>query len=440
MLIWFEVVVIILLILTNGLLAMSEMALVSSKKARLKKLADDQVHGANAALHLHESTGDFLASIQVGITLIGVLAGAFSGATLSEKISAALTTFHPPIERYADGIGLGVVVLFVTYFSLVLGELVPKKLALNNPEKIASRVALIISLLGKVLRPIVYFLSSSTSTVLKLLGAAQPSDKTITEEEVKILIEEGTEAGVFDKEEETMMKRVLRLDDNTVEDLMTPRTRVVGIDLNDSLDNILFKISQYSHSYFPVFNKTMDNAVGILSVKTLLARFIKNEPIIITECLAPAYFLPKNLPADAALQKFRETGKHIAFAIDEYGGFSGIISVFDITESIVGEIPNNNQSINKKIVKRHDGSLLVNGQMSMQDLAEYLKVKLEDDSDFQTVGGLVMHKLGHIPSEGEFIKISGYRIEVIDMDGKRIDKVLITKSKKGVKLTAKSHK
>jgi putative hemolysin len=423
-----ELIVITILILLNGLLAMSEMAVVSSKKSRLRKMSDDGNRGAKSALKLSESeNNDFLASIQVGITLIGVLAGAFSGATLSDKISNALDAFDPRLTPYSDAMGLGVVVIFVTYFSLILGELVPKRLALNNPESIASRVAVFISVLGKVLRPLVYLLSLSTKFVLKLLRANQVSDKTVTEEEVKILIEEGTEAGVFDKQEETMMKRVLKLDDYKVLDLMTPRMKVVGIDIHDSIEDTLAKVIQHSHSYFPVFSDSMDHPIGLLSVKTILAKMVKKECIDFRECMSEALFMPKSLPADDALEKFRQSGKHIAFAVDEYGGFAGVITVYDITESIVGEIPNNNQDIDRKIVRRDNGSLLVEGHMSFQELSEHLKLHNDSDEDFQTIGGFMMAKLGRIPTEGDSIEMSPYRFEVVDMDRHRVDKVLIEK-------------
>jgi putative hemolysin len=425
----FELVVIMMLILMNGLLAMSEMAVVSSTKARLKKRADDGHKGAETALKLAEAgNNDFLASIQVGITLIGVLAGAFSGATLSDKISDALDVFDSRLAPYSDAMGLGIVVIFVTYFSLIVGELVPKRLALNNPEAIASRVSRLIAVLGKILKPLIYFLSLSTSFVLRLLGANQISDKTVTEEEVKILIEEGAEAGVFDKQEETMIKRVLKLDDYKVSDLMTPRTQVVGLDIHDPIDDILAKIIQYSYSYFPVFDNSMDHPIGLLSVKTILAKMVKKEPIEIRKCMAEAIFFPKSLPADDALLRFRESGKHISFVIDEYGGFSGVITVYDITESIVGEIPNNNQDMNRKIIRRNNGSLLVEGHLSFQELSEYLELPNDSNEDFQTVGGLMMAKLGRIPVEGDSIKVGPYKFEVVDMDRHRVDKLLIERS------------
>lgn len=422
----FELIVIAILILSNGLLAMSEMAVVSSKKARLKKLADQGTRGAKTALKLAEAdNNDFLASIQVGITLIGVLAGAFSGATLSDKISKAVTVLNPAFESYANAIGLGTVVIFVTYFSLIIGELVPKRLALNNPEIIAARVSKLITGLGKALKPLVYLLSLSTKFVLKVLRADSISDQTVTEEEVKILIQEGTQAGVFDKHEATMMNRVLKLDDYTVSDLMTPRTKVVGIDVNDSVDKVLAKMTQHTHSYFPVYDKSMDRPLGLLSIKNVLSKMIKKETIVIRKCMSEPLFVPKSLPAFDALSKFRESGKHIGFVVDEYGGFAGVITVYDITESVVGEIPNNNQKIDRKIVRRENGSLLVEGHLAIQELTEYLKLQIDTEEDFQTVGGLMMSRLGRIPTEGDYIRVGLYKFEVVDMDGRRVDKVLI---------------
>jgi putative hemolysin len=424
--VWLELSVIVGLILLNGLLAMSELAIISSKKGRLKKLSDDGHKGARIALQLTESnTNDFLASIQVGITCIGVLAGAFSGATLSEKISAFLKSISPRFEPYSEAIGLASVVIFVTYLSLILGELVPKKLALNNPEALAAKVSRFIAFLGRALSPIVYLLSGSTRVVLKLLGAAEASDKTVTEEEIKNLIEEGTEAGVFDKQEETMMKKVLRLDDYKVENIMTPRMKIFAVDINDSLENILEKVIQSGHSYFPVFDKTLDRPLGLFSLKSILVKLVKKEVIDIRDCLSSALFFPESLPVDAALERFRESGKHIALVVDEHGGFAGLITVYDISEAIMGEIPKNDQSFDRKIVKRQDGSLLVEGHMDFEELTEYLHLKNQNDNDFQTVGGFIMANLGRIPTEGDVVFLGNYRLEVVDMDRRRVDKVLI---------------
>lgn len=425
----FELIAIAVLIFLNGLLAMSEMAVVSSKKARLQKLMDEGHTGALTALQLTEGdNNDFLASIQIGITLIGVLAGAFSGATLSDKISATIVAYYPILASYADAIGLGMVVIGVTYFSLVLGELVPKRLALNNPEVIATRVSKSIYVIGKTLRPFVYFLSMSTKFVLRVFRADSSSDQTVTEEEVKLLIEEGRQAGVFEKHEESMMKRVLKLNDFKVSELMTPRIRVIDIDLNEPVEETLAKITKYKHSYFPAFDKTIDRPVGVLSIKKILTKLIQGEQLEMRSCLSEPLFVPESMTVDIALNRFKHEGKQIAFVVDEYGGFAGLITIYDITESIVGSIPNNNAHAEKKIVVRANGSLLVDGQTSIEALNEFIDLSDLEDGDFQTVAGLIMSQLGKIPTEGEWITIGPYKIEVVDMDRQRIDKVLIEKS------------
>ncbi len=409
---------------------MSEMAIVSSRRSRLKNLIAKKHRGAKTALKLLEGDGEFLASIQIGITLIGVLAGAVSGATLADKLAVHVGALHPLLEPYSHGLSFGLVVVLVTYLSLILGELVPKKMALNNPEIVASRMAKLVSLTGYTLRPMVYILTVSTNTVLKVMRVPPVNDKVVTEEEVKILIADGAKVGIFDKQEEAMIRGVLRLDDHTVGELMTPRTQVVGVDINDTNENILKKMTQHNHSHFPVFDSSIDQPVGVLSVKTVLAKFVQNKVITVSELMSSPLFLPESMTTDVALQKFRNSGLRLGFAIDEYGGFAGVLTVYDITEAIIGEMPEGGRQKmqNRKIVKRHDGSWLVEGYILIDELLETLKLPpVANKENFQTVGGYMMTKLGKIPKEGDIVKHENFQFEVMDMDKHRVDKVLVTK-------------
>jgi putative hemolysin len=422
-----EIILIFLLILLNGFLAMSEMAVVSSKRARLKKLHEEGHGGAKRVLDMLDSSGDFLASVQVGITLIGVLAGAFGGATLSESIAATIKETVPFLAPYADALSLGLVVLSVTYLSLVLGELVPKRLALNHPEKIAIKSSKIIVTLTALLRPMVSVLSVSTNFVLALTGVRRKNDEAVTEEEVKLMIEEGTQAGVFDKHESMMMQRVLRLDDYRISDLMTSRTQVIAVDLKEPLDAILKKIHLSKHSYFPVFEASIDEPIGVLSIKSLLACYIQNQPVILKSNLSPCFFLPDTLSADKALERFKKSGERMAIAIDEYGGFSGVVTILDITESIVGMIPDKETNEDMNFVEREDGSTLVDGSTPLVNIMDYLSESFACEDPFQTIGGWVMEQLGRIPREGDHVSLGPYKVEVMDMDRHRVDKVLLQK-------------
>jgi putative hemolysin len=429
MLLSIEVSIILLLILLNGVLAMSELALVSAKKAKLKQLSSSGNRGADAALALTETNKDFLASIQVGITLIGVLAGAFSGATLAEELSKEIVKLYPALTRYADAVALSLVVIVITYLSLVVGELVPKRLALYYPEAIAVRVAKTIGTLGKALHPVVYLLTVSTNFVLRLFGLHRHTKDTVSAEEIRILIDEGASVGVFDEREQEMMRQVMRLEQYKIEDLMTPRSKVIAIDVNDPLAESLAVIARHTHTYYPIYDGELDRPLGVLSIKSLLPKLIEKRPINLRSEIISCVFLPEKLPADYALEKLQETGKHMALVVDEYGGFSGILTIYDITESIVGEIPGYDEHRSQAIVERADKSILIEGQLPFVDLVDHLRLDasiIEEQEGFQTVGGFIMHRLGKIPKEGDCFEDYGYRFEVVDMDRNRVDKVLAT--------------
>jgi putative hemolysin len=412
-----------------GLLAMSEMAITSARRGRLQKLVQLEKPGANAALKLLDSGEDLQAFFPVAIAFLLIFYGVFGGAFLVRNLDAWLSALSPAWNLPGYYTSFALVVLSLTFLSMLFGTLIPRRLAQVNPEGIACFVAVPVQLIGKFFRPLVLGLKHSADTLLRVLGVSKYVPEGVTEEEVKDLIEEGTQAGVFDKQEETIMKRALQVGDYTIEELMTPRLSVVGIDINAPIRDSLARMLKFNHSYFPVFDKDLDNPKGLLSIKSVLTRYIKKEAIHISECIVEPLFLPESMLAIEALEKFRRSSKHIAFVVDEHGGFAGIITVFDITESVFGNMPDSHELDSQMVVKRHDGSSLVDGRMHFDDFCDALSVPLQltDVDDFQTLAGFVLAKLGKIPREGEFFSHAGFRFEVVDMDRKRIDKVLVTK-------------
>jgi putative hemolysin len=423
-----QIAVIVLLTLLNGFFAMSETALVSSRKARLRQRAEEGDRGANAALELADSPNRFLSTVQIGISLIGVLAGAFGGATLAEPLADALRVV-PALAPYAGPIAFGTVVIAITYLSLILGELVPKRLALNGAEAVASRVAGPMRLLSVITSPAVWFLSFSTETVLRLLGARPPAESPVTEQEVEILMEEGARAGVFEDEERDLVRSALQLDDRPVRELMTPRPRVVWLDADDPPEEVRQLVAQSRHSYFPVARGDLDDLLGIASVKEAWVRQASGQTPDLLGSLRPAPFVPEGAPATFALESFKRSGLPLALVIDERGHIEGLITLTDVLEALVGEVPDEDEPTEEDVVRREDGSWLVNGLLAAQELKEHLgleELPRQEDADYQTVGGMVMDALGRVPAEGERFEWEGYSFEVLDMDGRRLDKVLVT--------------
>ena len=360
-----------LLSLLNGFFAMSETALVSSRKARLRQRADEGDRGAKAALELTNSPNRFLSTVQVGISLIGVLAGAFGGATLAEPLAGALRSV-PVLATYAGSIAFGTVVVAITYLSLILGELVPKRLALNGAEAVASRVARPMRLLSVITSPAVWFLSFSTEVVLRLLGARQPVESPVTEQEVEILMEEGARAGVFEEEERDLVARALRLDDRPVRDLMTPRPKVVWLDADLQSEEIQQRAAQSRHSYFPVARGDLDDLLGIASVKDTWAQQASGQTADLLDSLRPSPFVPEGAPATDTLEAFKRSGLPLALVIDERGHIEGLVTLADVLEALVGEVPDEDEPTEEAIVPREDGSWLVDGLLAAEELKEHL--------------------------------------------------------------------
>lgn len=420
-----EIVIIFLLILINGFFAMSEIALISSRKVRLEQRAEEGDRGAAAALELTQSANRLLSSVQIGITLVSMFTGVLGGATLAAQLTKLLVKI-PWLVPYASGVSLVLVVLLTTYFSLVLGELIPKRLGLNNPEKIASRVAGFMTFISKISAPIIHLLTASTDLGLRILGVSPNSEPPITEEEIKGLVEAGTQVGVFEETEQDMIEGVFRLNDRLINAIMTPRTEIEWLDLEDTSQVLLDEVMHSSHSRFPVANGSLDEVVGILNAKDLLEQHLTNQPFDVLALVQKPLFVPENTPASRVLELVRQSGLHEALVIDEYGGLLGLVTLFDVLEAIVGELPAHDEPSEPEVVLREDGSYLLDGLLpidELKDLFDLDELPEEEKIGYQTLGGFMMNQLGHIPSSGQKFQFQNFSFEVVDMDSRRVDKV-----------------
>lgn len=422
-----EIFLIFLLILANGLFSMSEMAIVSSRKARLQQKAEDGDEGASKALELATDPTPFLSTVQIGITLIGILTGVFGGAGIQDKINESLKLVSW-IAPYSHAASISIVVVVITFLTLVVGELVPKRIALSNPEKIASFVAPMMRFLSRTGRPAVRILSFSTDLLLSLLRIKHSSESPVTEEEIKLLIEQGTQVGVFQQSEQDMIARVFRLDDLIVTALMTPRPEVVWLDLDQPEEVILNTLSESRHFCFPVARDNLDNVTGVVYAKDLLAQSLGKRKFDIESVMLPPLFVPESMPAMIVLEKLKAARSHIALVIDEYGGFHGLVTLNDFLEAIVGDIPLLDEEGEADVIMREDGSWLLDGRLiidDFKDLFQLDKLPGEDTGGYQTLGGFIVTYMGCIPSSGDHFTWNGLRIEVVDMDARRVDKVLV---------------
>lgn len=425
----FEIVIIIVLIVLNGIFAMSEFALVSSKRTRLKQLAEEGDTGAVAALELASKLTPFLSTVQIGITLVGILAGAFGGATVAEGLASHIRDV-PVLAPYSNAISITLVVLVITYLTLIFGELVPKQLALNKAEVIASKVARTMLFLSTVAKPLVIILSMSTEAVLRILRIQKISGPPVTEEEIKIMLEEGTEAGVFEEAELSMIEGVLEIGDLRVESLMIHRSDIIALDLDDTVNENLQKMIISGRSYFPAYERDLDNIVGMVSVKDILAKIVESGEVDIRTNVTNPLFVPEAISVLKLLELFKELGVHIALITDEYGSIQGIITLHDILEAIVGDVRTIGEPLETPVVVREDGSWLIDGDTSIEKLKDILSVDTfpeEEEGYYRTIAGFIMYVLQRIPITGEHIEFKGLRYEVVDMDGNRIDKVLVEK-------------
>lgn len=424
---YIEVILVLLLIMLNGLLAMSELAVVSSRAAKLRSLVDQNINGARRALKLASDPGRFLSTVQIGITLIGILAGAYTGATLGERVSNWLTTLGLP-SNVAEPLGFGTVIGLITYLSLIVGELVPKQIALRNPERIACKVAPAMTVVANTSAPVVWLLECSGRLVLALLGQNRVKDETVTDAEIHALIAEAESAGVLEPEERTMIAGVLRLGDRLVRSIMTPATDVEMIDVNETAAKIGKQMADSSHSRFIAYEGSKENVIGVLQAKDVAAALLRRRAPNIKKLVKQGPAVPETMDALDVVGRLKESDVHFALVYDEYGQLEGIVTTADILEAIVGVFRHDNSEPEPNIYERSDGSLLVSGSTPIDLLSDRLSISIPPTRGYQTVAGFVLDRLGRIPKVGDYFKEREFLFEVVDLDGRRIDKVIVTRT------------
>ncbi len=418
----FELLVLLGLVLLNGVLAMSELAVVSSRPGRLKAMRDRGVTGARAALMLAENPGRFLSTVQVGITLVGILAGAVSGATLGARLSNRLQEFGMANE-YAQPLGFTLVVAAITYVSLIIGELVPKQIALKNPESIACRVAAPMNILSKVAAPFVWLLDGSSRLLIRLIGSKDSGESGITDEEIKSLIEEAESAGVIESGERDLIAGVMRLGDRPVRALMTPMTEIDMIGVGDDLSGIRKTIVATPHSRIPVHGGDPEEIIGIIVIKDVADQLLERRKLDIAKLVKKAPVIPESMPALEAMELFRGSAIHLAFVQDEYGRTLGIVTAADLLNAIAGSLEPVGEG-GEVAIQREDGSWLLPGEMAVDEMAELTGFILPGKRRYETVAGLVVDAFKHLPSLGQSVNVGNWLFEVVDLDGRRVDKVL----------------
>lgn len=420
-----EITAVVFLIVVNGLLAMSEMAIVSSRVSRLKAMAEQDVIGARRALALASNPGKFLSTVQIGITLVGVLSGAFSGATLGQRFAVWLMT-RGLSQDVADAVGVGLVVVIITYASLIVGELVPKQIALRDPERMAVRVAPAMALVARLTSPLVWLLDASGRLVLMLLRQNNVREERVTEEEIKTLIAEAESSGVLEPGEKEMIAGVLKLGDRNVKVVMTPRHEVDSINLTAGDEAIFAALKQSSHSRLPVFDAEGE-VIGVVQAKDVLKAFLAGEHPDIRSFIRHAPVIPDSADARDVIFALKDSPIHVGLVHDEYGHFRGLVTTADILGSIVGEFSTEEGPQEQTVVRRADGSLLLAGWMPLDELVDVTGIKPADDSSIHTAAGFVIQGFGRLPNVGEIFETQGWRFEVLDLDGRRVDKLLATR-------------
>lgn len=436
-----DILLLVVLILINGVFAMSEIAVVSSRKARLQNLADDGSLGAEAALSLHQEPSSFLSTIQVGITSVGIMSGAIGEAALSDPLAAWMAGFSL-LEPYAKTVALAITVVALTYFSVVVGELVPKRLAMLAPEGIASLIARPMMLLAKVTHPLVVVLSSSSTAILSILGARRKEEPPVTNDEIKVLMEQGSEAGVFHESEQELVSNVLRLDEQKIAAIMTPRREMFVIDLDEGDENARERIIETEFSRVVVCRDGMEHVLGILQTGDLLKKALPGGHCItaadIESVLHPPLYVPETVTTTQLLENFRRARLQFALIVDEYGDVQGVVTLTDVMSAIVGELSEPEKPEERDMIQREDGSWLVDGDVGVERMKSVLDIEDElpgeEDKGFHTLGGFIMHALGRIPAPTDHFEAAGWRFEVMDMDKNRVDKVLLSKITESVQV------
>ncbi|HRM74928.1 MAG TPA: hemolysin family protein [Paracoccus sp. (in: a-proteobacteria)] len=421
---WFEIAIVLVLILVNGLLAMSEMAIVSARPARMKVMAERGSRGAAIALKLAEEPGRFLSSVQIGITLVGVLSGAFSGATLGARLAAALPALGVPASM-AQPLGMGGVVVIITYLSLIVGELVPKQLALRAPERVAARVAPLMRGVSRVAAPLVWLLDRSGRLVLALLGQSGDGRQSISDEEIRLVISEAETAGVMHRAETEMIAGVMRIADRSARRLMTARRDIEVLDAGDSWQEMAGKFHDSRRTRLPVGDGDPNNLIGVVASVDLLSQS-RSSAFDLRNVMQPAPIIPETMDAPEVIARLRASPGQMLLVYDEYGHFEGVVTPMDVLEAITGEFVGWDDD-EPKIVEREDGSLLVAGWMPADEFADRLGAPLPEDHDYSTAAGLVLDLTGRLPQVGDHVNWQGWRIEVVDLDARRIDKLLVSR-------------
>ena len=425
-----DVVLLFLLILLNGILAMSEIAVVSSRKSRLQKLSDDGSPGAQSALELSNEPSGFLSTVQVGITTVGILSGAIGESALADPLTSVLSEFSL-VAPYARGLALTLVVVCLTYFSVVVGELVPKRLGLLAPETIAALIAAPMNMLTRMTRPLVWLLSSSSSLVLQLIGARRREEPPVTNDEINVLMEQGAEAGVFHESEQAIVSNVLRLDEQRIGAIMTHRNDIYVLDLDSPEDAVRACLSESPFTRIVVCRDGLEHIVGILRTADLLKLALAGEKLDVERFLRPPLYVPEGVTTTHLLESFRKARQQCALIVDEYGELQGLVTLTDVLTSIVGELPSSDTAEDQDVVERTDGSFLIDGSVAIERLKLVANIEEElpgeDENAFNTLGGLVMFVLGRIPVVADQFEVAGCRFEVVDMDKNRVDKVLLVR-------------
>lgn len=421
-----ELLIVGFLIVLNGVFALSELAVVSARKVRLEMLADRGVSGAQAAITLSENPGKFLSTVQIGITLVGILAGAFSGATLGSRMGEFLESAGIRID-IAEAGGYALVIGIITYLSVIVGELVPKHLALKNPERIACFIARPMNILSWVAAPAVWLLDASTRGVFKLLGVSTASDSAITDEEILTIVAEAGSTGVIEEAERSMISGVIRLGDRSVRAVMTPRTDVEMLKVDEDIASLKGKLIASNHSCLPIFDDDRDNVIGVIMLRDMIESLLSGSRVVIRHHIRSAPVLPDTLDALAALKVLRDSDVPMALVHDEYGHFEGLLTPADILDAIAGAFRSDEDQSEPEAVRRDDGSWLLAGWMPADEMADLLGIDLPKTRHYETVAGFIIDRLERIPETGEAISFDDWRFEVIDLDHRRVDKVLASR-------------
>jgi len=423
-----ESLIILALILLNGIFSASEIAIVSSRKARLQVLVDRKNAAAKQVLKLKDSPTQFLSTVQIGITLIGILTGIFGGATIAQRVDVYLSEVAW-LDGYSSQLSVLIVVVVITFLTLVFGELVPKRIGLAMPEKYATLIAFPMNILSRVVAPFVWLLSITTEGIVRMLHI-KTSRNAVTEEEIKALVDEGADTGAIEHIEHEIVDRVFSLGDKRAVNLMTHRSNIVWLDINDDYEVHKETILKNGHTVYPVCEDELDNVIGVVHIKSLLTQYLIDQPIQLKELTHPLNYVHENSSAYSILNKFKTSKIHQAIVLDEYGALQGIVTINDILSSLVGDISDSDTSERPEIVRREDGSLLIDGQYQLDDLFNALNIDISEEEEaglasINTIAGLVLLKLGRMPTAGEYIQWKEHEFEVVDMDGNRIDKILV---------------